>query len=101
MTWWTNFEATEADALGGARRDWMNDLTAKLMGTVCETVLTESPSPKDEPAEDAPPPLPSARAYSCTNGCGASSENRVSRSGVQNRNSMLVANPSMPVAMAL
>ena len=50
---------------------------------------------------NAPPPFPSARAYSCTNGCGASSENRVSRSGVQNRKSMLVANPRTPVAMAL
>ena len=47
------------------------------------------------------PPLPSASAYSWTNGCGASSENRVSRSGVQNRKRMLVANPRIPVAMAL
>lgn len=50
---------------------------------------------------NAPPPLPRASAYSWTNGCGASSENRVSKSGVQNRKRMLVVNPRMPVAIAL
>ena len=47
------------------------------------------------------PCLPRASAYSCTKGCGASSANKVSRSGVQNRNRIVVAKPSTPVATAL
>lgn len=47
------------------------------------------------------PGRPKARAYSCTNGCGASREKRVSRSGVQKRNRIVVAKPNTPVAIAL
>ena len=47
------------------------------------------------------PPLPNASAYIWTNGCGASRAKSVSRSGVQNRKRMVVANPSTPVAITL
>lgn len=47
------------------------------------------------------PPRPSAMAYICTNGCGALSEKRVSRSGVQKRKRIAVMKPQIPVANAL
>lgn len=46
-------------------------------------------------------PLPSAIAYSCTKGWGASKEKRVSKSGVQNKKRIVVRNPMIPVASAL
>ena len=47
------------------------------------------------------PPFPRAIAKIWTKGCGASNANKVSRSGVQNRNKIAVANPKTPVAIAL
>jgi len=47
------------------------------------------------------PGLPNARAYTCTNGCGAFRENNVSKSGVQKRNKIVVINPKTPVAIQL
>jgi hypothetical protein len=47
------------------------------------------------------PPLPRAKAYIWTNGCGASKAKTVFRSGVQKRKSMAVTKPSRPVAIAL
>ena len=47
------------------------------------------------------PGLPNARAYSNTNGCGAFKENKVFKSGVQNKNKIVVIKPSTPVAMQL
>lgn len=47
------------------------------------------------------PPLPSARAYTRTNGCGAPSAKNVSRSGMQNRKRIEVRKPRTPVAKAL
>ena len=46
-------------------------------------------------------PLPRASAYSCTNGCGASSAKNVFKSGMQNRKRIVVMKPSTPVAIAL
>lgn len=47
------------------------------------------------------PPLPKAKAYNWTKGCGAFKENKTSKSGVQNKNKMMVTKLSRPVAIAL
>jgi hypothetical protein len=47
------------------------------------------------------PPLPRARAYIWTNGCGAFNAKTVSRAGVQKRKSIAVAKPKVAVATAL
>lgn len=46
------------------------------------------------------PPFPSASAYICTKGCGAESENKTSKLGVQNSNKMVKTKEPTPVAMA-
>jgi hypothetical protein len=47
------------------------------------------------------PLLPRAKAYIWTNGCGASNAKTVSRSGVQNKKSIVVIKPKKPVAITL
>lgn len=47
------------------------------------------------------PAFPSAISYTRTNGCGASNENSVLRSGMQNRKRIVVAKPKIPVKNAL
>ena len=47
------------------------------------------------------PPLPKAKAYIWTNGCGASKAKMVFRSGVQNRKRIAVIKPKRPVAITL
>lgn len=47
------------------------------------------------------PPLPRARAYTCTKGCGAPKAKKTSRSGIQNRKRIAVTKPRTPVAIAL